>query len=660
MSTQLRLYIETREPFANGMRFGEVGAYERLRGRVAFAVPAASPPYHGVVDLPSAPVNDAGLVEYETTFELLKPVDLARGNRRLLYDVVNRGNKRAVQFFNDAPHSNTPTHPEHAGNGFLMRHGYTVLWCGWQGDILAGEGRMTMRLPTPMGVDGPITGRVRAEWIVDEPGVLSLPLSGNTLTRSYPAASLDPAAATLTCRPAERDARQPIASSAWQFARRDAQGVVTPSATHLLLPEGFRPGWIYELVYTATEPLVLGLGFAAVRDLVGFFRYRTQDANGTPNPLREADVGIDRAYAWGRSQSGRFLREFVYRSWNQAAQERRIFDGVWPHVTGAGRLALNLRFAQPDRYPRQHEQHLYASDQFPFAYSTCSDPWSGRTDAILKRPTTDPFILHTQTASEYWQRRGSLVHTDAFGLDLPEHPQARLFFFASSQHHAAPNTPPQAGPYRCLSNPLQTSALLRALLDALDAWVTTGTPPPVSQVPRRADGTLVTAEAVCQVFPHIEEVVCPSEPNRLFVQDYGADFDQGMITYEPPQVERDHEYAVLVPSIDADGNDLPGLRTPDLLVPLATYTGWNVRAEGVGSQVMYSIVGSYIPFAATAVERQERRDARPALSERYRSHADYVARVARAVQQLLEQRVLLPEDADRYIEMAMHTDVGSR
>jgi Alpha/beta hydrolase domain len=659
MPTQLRLHIDSREPFANGTRFGETGAYERLSGRVAFALHPTSPPYQSVVDLPYAPVNDAGLVEYETTFELLKPVELARGNRRLLYDVVNRGNKRAVQFFNDAPHSNAPTSREHAGNGFLMRRGYTVLWCGWQGDILAGEGRMTMRLPIPVGADGPITGRVRAEWIVDEPGVQSLPLSGNAFTRSYPAASLDPADAILTCRAYERDARQPMAPSAWQFARHDAQGAVTPSATHLFLSQGFRPGWIYELVYTATEPLVLGLGFAAVRDLVGFFRFGTQDANGAPNPLREAHAGIDRAYAWGRSQSGRFLREFVYCGWNREAQNRRVFDGVWPHVTGAGRLALNLRFAQPDRYPRQHEHHLYASDQFPFAYNACPDPWSGRTDAILKRPTTDPFIIHTQTASEYWQRRGSLVHTDAFGLDLPEHPQARLFFFASSQHHAAPHTPPEAGPYRCLSNPLQTSALLRALLDALDAWATDGTPPPESRVPRRADGTLVTAEAVRQVFPHIEEVECPAEPNRLFQQDYGPDFARGIIN-EPPRVDTLHEYTVLVPSIDTDGNDVPGLRTPDLMVPLATYTGWNLRMQGAGGKAMYSIIGSYMPFAATEAERQERRDARPALAERYRSHADYVARVAHAAQQLMEQRLLLPEDVERYIDAAMHTDVRSR
>ena len=656
MPTQLRLHIETREPFAEGIDFAETGPYERLVGRAMFSINPLAPAYQDVVDLPHAPRDDAGRVDYETTFSLLKPVDLSRGNRRLFYDVVNRGNKRLVQFFNDAPHSNAPGSLEHAGNGFLMRRGYTVLWCGWQGDILAGDDRMTMRLPTPVGEDGPITGRIRAEFIADEPGLHTFPLSGNAYTRSYPAVSLNSADATLTCREYERDERQPIPSSAWQFATLNAQHQVVPSATDIYLQDGFRPGWIYELIYTATEPLVLGLGFTTVRDLVDFFRYDERDAEGKPNPLRDDRGGIDQAYAWGRSQSGRFLRQFVYSGCNQTTRGRRVFDGVWPHVTGAGRLALNLRFAQPDRYPRQHENHLYASDQFPFAYAQSTNPWSGRTDAILKRPTTDPLIMHTQTASEYWQRRGSLVHTDAFGVDLPDHPQARLFFFASSQHHAAPLQPPETGNYRYLSNPLNTSALLRALLDALDAWATDGTPPPESCVPRRADGTLVTAGVVQQTFPPLEEIACPTEPNRLFIQNYGPDFANGVISHEPPVVDTSQEYAVLVPSIDTDGNDLPGLRTPDVMVPLATYTGWNMRSEGYGSKSMYSVVGSYIPFATTESETQDRRDPRLSLEARYASQATYVRLVALAVQQLVDQRLLLPEDADRYLQAAMQTD----
>ncbi len=654
MPTQLYLHIDTREPFAEGASFAEVGPYEHLTGRVTFAIGATSPRYQDIVDLPHAPRDTAGRVTYETTFALLKPVDLARGNRRLFYDVVNRGNKRLVQFFNDAPHSNTPHSLEHAGNGFLMRRGYAILWCGWQGDILAGDGRMTMRLPVAMGQDGPIQGRVRAEFIVDTPDIVSLPLSGNAYTRSYPAVTLDTTTATLTCREYERDTRQPISPSAWQFATVEGPGAAVPSDTHCYLAEGFRPGWIYELIYTATAPLVLGLGFAVVRDLVGFLRYGEHDAAGVPNPLREAEVSIEKAYAWGRSQSGRFLREFVYRGWNREAQEHRVFDGVWPHVTGAGRLALNYRFAQPDRYPRQHENHLYASDQFPFAYARSTDPWNGQTDAILKRPPTDPLIMHTQTASEYWQRRGSLVHTDAFGLDLPDHPQTRIYLFASSQHHAAPNNPPETGNYQCLSNPLNTSPILRALLDALDGWATDGAPPPASRMPMRADDTLVPVQTVHRTFPPIDGVACPMEPNRLFLQDYRPDFATGHITHEPPRVDTTQEYAVLLPRVDADGNDVPGIRTPDVMAPRATYTGWNLRAAGYGSQAMYSIVGSYIPFAPTASACWDRRDTRRALAERYRSHADYVRCVVLAVQQLLEEKLLLPEDADRYIDVAIH------
>jgi hypothetical protein len=656
MPTEIRLLIDSREPFAAGAHFGEVGPYERLTGRVRFAVDPSSQFYAGVVDLPHAPVNAAGRVEYETTFALLKPVDPARGNQRMIFDVVNRGDKRLVQFFNDAPHSNSLDGAEDAGNGFLMRRGYTVLWCGWQGDVLAGNDRMTIHLPTPVRDAGPITGRVRAELMVEQPGIRSLPLSGNAYTRSYPSASLDQAQATLTYREYERDVRQPVAD--WQFAAVDTQGELSPSTTHLYVPEGLRPGWIYELVYTAAEPLVLGLGFAAVRDVVDFFRYGDRDADGTLNPLRQGDTGFDKAYAWGRSQSGRFLREFVYRGWNRSTNHRRVFDGVWPHVTGAGRLALNLRFAHPDRFPRQHEHHLYPSDQFPFAYTQSTDPWSGRTDAILKRPTIDPLIMHTQTATEYWQRRGSLVHTDAYGTDLPDHPHARIFFFASSQHHAVPNGSPASGPYQQPSNPLNTSTLLRALLDQLDAWATEGVRPPDSRVPRRADGTLVTAEAVRRDFPQIEDVETPDEPSRLFLQDYGPEFVQGLIANHPPHVDRTQEYAVLLPSVDADGNDVPGLRTPDVSVPLATYTGWNLRAKGHGPRAMYSVMGSYIAFAATEVERQERGDARPALSERYRSRADYLTRVALAVRELTEQRLLLAEDGDRYVEAAISPVTG--
>jgi hypothetical protein len=650
MPTHIHWQIDSREPFAAGASFGDVGPYERLAGRVWFAVDPTAPAYRGVVDLPHAPRNAAGYVEYATDFYLLKPVDLARSNQRLLYDVINRGNKRALQFFNDAPHSNAPHSLAHAGNGFLLRRGYAILWSAWQGDLLPGDGRMTMALPTATTTGGAITGIVRSEFLVESSGVVSLPLSGNSYTHSDESVTLDTTTATLSRRQYEGDVRQALPATAWQFARVASAGEVVPSTRHCYVPEGFRPGWIYELLYTAKNPLVLGLGFTGVRDLVSFLRYATHDDDGTPNPLQH---GITRAYAWGRSQSGRFLREFVYRGWNQDAQRRRVFDGIMPHVAGAGRATLNYRFAQPGRYPRQHEEHLYPSDQFPFAYAMSTDPWSGQTDAILQRPETDPLVLHTQTSSEYWQRRGSLVHTDAFGTDLPEHPQARIYLFASAQHFAEPQGKPQAGVHQHLSNPLDTAPLLRALLDALDAWATHGTPPPASHVPRRADGTLVPATVVQGQFPSLPEVQCPGTPNRLYVQDYGASFATGVFAQEPPVVDTTKEYAALVPQVDTDGNEIAGIRTPHVTVPLGTFTGWNPRPEGHGREALASIIGSYFPLARTAEQRHSSGDPRPAVAERYRSRFDYIGQIARAAHALVEARLLLAEDADRYVERAV-------
>lgn len=654
MPYQLHLHIDIRELFAEGASFGSVGPYERIVGRAEVMLDPLSSHYREVVDLAFAPRDGEGRVRYETDIYMLKPVDMTRGNRRLFYDVVNRGDKRALQFFNDAAASNNPVSIEDGGNGHLMREGYTILWCGWQADVQPGAGRSTLTVPIARDGEHDIVATVREEIIVDDDGVLSIPLSGKAVTRSHPTISLDTATASLTCRQYEADERQSIAASEWQFARLGEGGKPEPSETDLFLQQGFRAGWIYEALYKAKEPQILGLGFAAVRDLIDMLRHDATDGRGAPNPLADADGTplIEKAYAWGRSQSGRYLREFVYRGWNVGRAGRQIFDAVWPHVTGGGRLALNLRFGHPDRYPRQHEQHLYPSDQFPFAYVSCKDRASGKMDALLRHPETDPLIFHTQTSSEYWQRRGSLVHTDDEGADLEDHPRVRIYLFASSQHHAAPGIPSQSGPHQNPSNPLNTSPLLRALLARLDEWATTGKAPPPSAVPRRGDGTLVDAEDVRQRFPRIGDICPPESPNRLFAQDFGPAYGDGIVTVEPPRVDPANEYVVRVPIVDSDGNEVAGIRTPDVSVPRATYTGWNMRAEAVGPKAMYSIVGSYLPFAATKEERIAQADDRSSLGERYASGDDYVRQVERAASDLLRQGFLLEEDVERYIEAA--------
>lgn len=653
MDSQIRLTIDRHEPFAGGMEFGDVGPYDRLIGRVEFAIDPLSPAYQSIVDIEYAPRDSSGRVTFSTDFFILKPSKLERGNRRLLYDVNNRGNKRLLRDFNDAPEydadntGNNPLSPEDAGNGFLMRYGYSIVCSGWQGDILPGNHRMTMRLPVATDGGQDITGVVRSELTAEQPTVVCLPLSGNDYTLSFPSTCLDTTTATLTCREHEADTRVPVPSDAWQFAKVDADGTTVPSPAHCYVPSGFKPGWLYELVYTAKQPLVMGLGFTGVRDLIAFLRYAEADSHGMPNPLRENAIGMDKAYAWGISQSGRFLREFVYQGYNADAQGRQVFEAISPDVSGGGRVALNNRFAQPGRYPRQHNDHLYPSDQFPFAYPVISDPLTGATDGILKRPPTDPYVIHTQASAEYWERRGSLVHTDTLGNDLQDHEKSRVYLFASAPHVPFPKPMASDVPLANSRNLLRTTPLLRALLVALDAWATDGTPPPASRVPKRDDASGVSADVVRQRFPTIPGVRFPATANRLYVQHF---------TREPPQENKQEEYAVLLPKIDEDGLEVAGIRTPDVEVPLATYTGWNLRATGCAERDQAGIMGSQFPLPATESERKAQGDPRASIAARYGSKAQYVRQVVLAAQRLVEQRLLLDEDAECYIDAAKNVE----
>ncbi len=657
MDSQIRLVIDRREPFAGGGSFGDVGPYELLSGRVDFAVDPAASEFSAVVDLEHAPRNTDGLVAYSADLYMLKPVDMERGNRRILYDVNNRGNLRCLQFFNDAVHDNAPSAPEHAGNGFLMRRGYTVVWSGWQGDISPGADRLTMRLPVATLDGEPITGAVRTEFMADEPGVTAIPLSGNHYTDSYEAVSTDTSSCTFSVREYERDRRVPIPANQWRFASVNADGEASPSPFWCHVPEGFRPGWLYELIYEAKDPRVLGLGFTGVRDLLAFLRREAADSDGAPNPLSENGAGVERVYGWGRSQSGRFLREFVYRGFNEDASGRRVFDAVSPHVSGGGRVALNYRFGQPGRFPRGHNDRLYPSDQFPFTYPVTTDALTGKIDGILKRPETDPLVIHTQTASEYWDRRGSLVHTDSLGNDLPDHDRARVFLFAGSQHNADPLGGPREGNHRHPSNPLNTTPLLRALLDRLDDWATSGAAPPPSRVPARRDETGVPADVAGSRFPSIPGAEHPDEANRLYVMDHGPMFDKGIMDGDPPAEDTSREYAVLVSQVDADGNEVAGVRTPHVEVPVATYTGWNYRPDGSAGMAQAGTLGSYLPFAADKNERSRAGDPRPSIRERYPTRASYVRAIAAACESLVRQGLLLEEDADRYVELAMRDRV---
>ena len=666
MTNRLELSAVERTPFAGGHSFPSRGAYEKVAGRVHFAVDPSHRAQTGIVDIDKAPQDARGLVHFTADFMLLKPVNMANGNRRLFFDWANRGNKRCLQFFNDAPGCNNPTTLAHAGNGFLMRRGYTVVWLAWQGDLLPGDGRQILDLPLATDHGRPITGPVRVEFIAEQPGIMVFPLSGRVSTRSHPTVSRDTTKASLTRRRYPGDPRIPVPCADWQFARLegggglDQQGIeraVVPSDTHIYLPSGFETGWIYELIYEARDPLVLGLGHLAVRDFVAFLKYESEDAAGQPNPLREAAAGIEKAYGWGRSQSGRCIRDFVYAGFNEDTRGRRVFDGVLPHVSGAGLMWMNHRFANVvTPAGQQYEDHYNAADRFPFSYASCKDHYSGKTDAILKRPQTDPLVLHTQSATEYWQRRGSLVHTDTQGNDLTQPATVRVYLWSSSQHFADPNAKaPIRGVCQQPSNVVRTSMLFRAMLDAMDAWASHGAPPPDSRIPRRADATLVTMAEWLRQFPHIPGVAVPSAPSDLPRLEFGQAFASGILQ-EPPTVMPGSGYAVLIPAVDADGNDVAGVRVPMVEAPLATYTGWNLRARGFGQGAMHEFTGSTIPLPDSPEERAATGDPRRAILERYPDGLAYAAAIRTAAERLVEQRLMLAEDVERAVAAALSWD----
>jgi hypothetical protein len=647
----VRIEWHTREPFAEGKAFGDPGPYEKLVGIATFAVDPKHPRNRLIVDLDKAPRNRDGRVEFSADVFLLKPKDPARGNGALLYDVNNRGNKLALGMFNGVS-GNDPSTLEQAGNGFLFRRGYSVLWSGWIGELLPGNHRLLLKAPIATNKDRPITGIVRYEMVSDR-AVDSLPLSRRDGHGSYPPTEKGEKEGVLTWRLRETDTRVVIPRNQWSIERLAVPAVKrgvpgTLGQIRLKVAGGFRPGYIYELLCESSGPIVQGLGFAAVRDLVSFLRY-----DGTEkNPLvRKNKSSISRTHGFGVSQSGRFLRHLVYQGFNVDVHGRKVFDGLIPHVAGGGLGFFNHRFAQPTRHNGQHEEHLYPCDGFPFTYGESADDFArddgslrrrGKPDGILKRTADEddrllPRIMHTQSAAEYWHRSGSLVHTDTLGTtDVILPANVRVYAFGGTQHGPASRTAGRGIADHPL-NPADYRPFLRALLEALDAWVRDGTEPPASVYPRIAEGTLVDWRQKATQFPTLPGVRYP----EVIQQPSALDG-----TVEPPRILG--HYRVLVPKSDVDGNDRGTLLPLEVRVPLATYTGWNLRRHDVGAEGMLaSLAGSYLPFPRSEAQRKATGDPRVSILQRYGSFEGYQKQWERAREDLLARRYLLKEDAER-------------
>ena len=642
----VRFEIFARTPLAGGKEFETAGSYEVVTGRVHYALDPNLPQNRAIVDLALAPRSAAGLVEFAADLCILKPVDAARGNGCLLYEVNNRGNKVALSMFNDGG-GNDLSDEKALGHGFLMRQGFTVVWSGWDGELLPGGDRLRLAAPPAMGADGPLSGLVRCEIV-----------PSSAITRSdinwanhgaYRPTEGGLAQATLTVRERPADPRVIVPREQWHLhvTELPEQPPGQLPRVELELPAGLKPGWLYEVIYEARDPVVMGAGFAAVRDLVAAFK----DGTGVDNPLvRDGQPVVRDAIGFGVSQSGRFLREFLYSGFNEDEHGRKVFDGLMPHVAGAGLGSFNHRFAQPTRHGSQHDHADYAIDRFPFAYEMQRDEVTGTEDGLLKRAVasqTTPLIMHTQSTAEYWTRGGSLPHTDtAAKTDAKPPENVRFYTFGGTQHGPA-GWPPTAGQGKAAANPGDYKPFLRSLLLTMVTWIREGVEPPPSRVPSISDKTLVGWTTRETGFPALSGVIYPlviRQPPRL---DCGARWlTEGIMDRQPPVITG--YYPVLVPKCGPDGNELGCLLPPEVAAPVATFTGWNLRSRAAGAEdQLVSLTGSYIPFSLNRVERQATGDLRTSLEERYGDLNRYLLAHQQAIESLVHAGFLLDEDVER-------------
>ncbi len=631
-----KVEVVARDDVLEGRVFGLVGAYERITGTIRFAVDPDNPANRIITDVSLAPRNASGEVEFTTEFYLLKPADMSRSNGTVLYEVSNRGRKGMLGFFNMADGALDPGRSEHFGDGYLMEEGYTLLWLGWQFDPPLRPDLLRLRTPVASADGQPIRGLVRSDFVVSDR------VSEHSLADRnhvpYPVADPGAPANVLTVRDAADGERQVIRRDRWRFARMD-KGQPVPDKGTVWLAGGFDPHRIYEVVYVAENPPLVGLGPAAVRDALSHLKYDGSESLGIP-----ADV-IERAIAFGISQSGRFLRTFLYYGFNRDESDRIVMDGVMSHVAGGGRGSFNHRFAQPSRDAHPYMNFFHPTDIFPFTGKAQFDPETGRKDGLLTHQMERkywPKIFYTNSSYEYWGRAASLIHTDIDGTrDIEPLDNVRVFLLAGAQHGPG-SFPPRITIGQQKANPLDFRWAMKALLHAMHRWTADDRKPPGSRYPRIEDATLVRPEDLD--FPRIPGVNTSTGVHKAYRVDYGPRFvTEGIVTREPPAVGK--PFAILVPAVDDDGNEVAGVRMPELEVPLATYTGWNLFNEHSGPpHEIASMVGSYIPFRRSRAEREASRDPRPSIEERYASRAEYLGRVAEASLDLIDDGLLLHGD----------------
>ena len=626
--------IKSRKPYAGGKAFGDNGSYERVEGTLTYAVDPNNPANGPIVDLEYAPVDADGRVRFESDFTLVAPKDSSAGNRRLIVEVVNRGRRRTVAFFNRAPTPPITSADVPEGDGFLLNHGYSVLSIGWQWDVYRSDALLGLDAPEIV-IDGePVVGQACVEM---RPNVVETTrLLANREHRPYPVADLDDTNAMMLVRDWEDGPDTVIPRSEWRF----------PDPEHITLDSGFQPGKIYYVIYAAARPVVVGCGMLAVRDVATWARR-----------INEVSSGYERVYAHGVSQCGRLLRHMAYLGLNVDEDGGRVFDGLLPHVAGGRMGEFNHRFAQPSCQSNPGFGH-----QFPFSDNNLTDTLTEKTDGLLNRLRAldaVPKIIYTDSAAEYWRGDACLAHIDTSGTDdLEPASETRRYLFAGTQHlpgapdlmvGQGPDGSSGAHPY----NAVDYIPLLRAALFNLDRWVTEGVEPPPSQHPRLDDGTAVAQAHYLGAVPSIPTRNRPDLDRiwRVRELEVGPDADRGVASYP---VREGREYPHLVPAADGDGNDLAGIRLPDLTVPVGTHTGWNLRHADTGApEQLMSMQGSSHWFPATVEQRDETGDPRLSIEERYSSRESYGELAKAAAIKLASDGYLLSEDVELVVRSCL-------
>ena len=638
-----KIQITAKEsPTFGGYSWPGVGQYEKIAGKAFGELDPKDPKNAVLVDLQLASRNARGKVEYSFDFYILKPIDLSKGNHKMLYEPPNRGRK-TIGALNRGVGGNDPgsvTDASLLANSFLMPQGYSISFSGW--DMSAGQEtanlNTTITLPIARNPDGSSITGPSYEYIVG---------AGASYELTYPAATLDWSKATLTHRVHLNDMPQIVPASGWQYVADGSAIALLPAGTPFVAND------IYEFSYTAKDPTINGVGFAAVRDWNAWLRYETRDDAGAVNPLAG---DITRIYTEVQSQPGRFLNDFRYLGFNQAENGKQVFDGMMQWIAAGDGISMNYRWAQPGRTERNRQDHLFVEGRFPFANVVTADPVTGRTDSRYAKCSathTCPFAMEIFSANEYWVKAASLMTTNPAGAkDLADSPFTRIYFMSSMQHGTGNGA--LMGNCQQLLNPLDSQAVQRALFTALDKWVTAGTLPPSSQVPKLSDGTLVKPDQASTRFPHIPGVTYTGFKTTRYLLNYGPDFYKtGIPTINPPVFTAPYQdnplngpiYPSFVPLTDEDGNDVAGIRLPEVQVPLATYTGWALRS-GPQNNDGCEASGQYIPFPKTRADRLASGDPRMSIEERYGNIETYSSLLQNAINSLVRSGFLLPVDAD--------------